>query len=29
VLVFSVIFSFFGHRHISFGQSKPAAHTTN
>jgi len=25
VLVFSVIFSFFGHRHFSFGESKPSA----
>lgn len=25
VLVFSVAFSFFGHRHISFGRSKPSA----
>ena len=25
VLVFSVVFSFFGHRHISFGRSKQAA----
>jgi putative flippase GtrA len=24
VLVFSVVFSFFGHRHISFGASKPS-----
>jgi putative flippase GtrA len=24
VLVFSVIFSFFGHRHFSFGESKPS-----
>jgi putative flippase GtrA len=25
VLIFSVIFSFFGHRHFSFGDSKPSA----
>jgi len=29
VLMFSVIFSFFGHRHISFGQSKTTPQTTN